>query len=60
MLPVTPPCNPTFTPRLLWVVTAVHGNADGGPGPVIGHSELFPAGTSTEVVVTLDEPLTAT
>jgi hypothetical protein len=39
---------------------AVHGNADGGPGPVIGHSELLPAGTSTKVVVTLDEPLTAT
>ena len=39
---------------------AVHSNADGGPGPVIGHSELLPAGTSTEVVVTLDEPLAAT
>lgn len=38
----------------------VHSNADGGPGPVIGHSELLPAGTSTDVVVTLDEPLTAT
>ena len=39
---------------------AVHGNADGGPGPVVGHSELLPAGTSTDVVVTLDEPLAAT
>jgi hypothetical protein len=38
----------------------VHSNADGGPGPVIGHSELLPAGTSTDVVVILDEPLTAT
>ena len=39
---------------------AVHSNADGGPGPVIGHSELLPAGTSTDVAVTLDEPLAAT
>ncbi len=39
---------------------AVHGNKDGGPGPVIGHSDLLPAGTSTNVVVTLDEPLEAT
>ncbi|MEX0945785.1 MAG: hypothetical protein WD064_00280, partial [Acidimicrobiia bacterium] len=39
---------------------AIHGNADGAPGPVIGHSELLPAGTSTDVVVTLDLPLTAT
>jgi len=39
---------------------AVHGNADGGPGPVIGNSELLPAGTSTDVTVTLDEPLAAT
>lgn len=39
---------------------AVHGNLDGGPGPVVGHSELLPAGTSTDVVVTLDEPLAAT
>ena len=39
---------------------AVHANADGGPGPVIGHSELLSAGTSTDVVVTLDDPLTAT
>ena len=39
---------------------AVHANADGGPGPVIGHSDLLPAGTSTDVVITLDQPLTAT
>lgn len=39
---------------------AVHGNADGGPGPVVGHSDLLPAGTSTDVMVTLDEPLTST
>jgi hypothetical protein len=39
---------------------AVHGNSDGAPGPVIGNSELLPAGTSTDVVVTLDQPLTAT
>ena len=39
---------------------AVHGNLDGGPGPVVGHSDLLPAGTSTNVVVTLDEPLGAT
>ena len=39
---------------------AVHANADGGPGPIIGHSELLPAGTSTDVVVMLDEPLAET
>lgn len=39
---------------------AVHGNADGGPGPVVGNSELLPEGTSTDVMVTLDEPLTET
>lgn len=36
---------------------AVHGNADGTPGPVIGHSVLLPAGTSTDVEVTLTAPL---
>jgi hypothetical protein len=36
---------------------AVHGDGDGGPGPVIGHSDLLPAGESTDVEVTLDEPL---
>ena len=39
---------------------AVHGNSDGAPGPVIGNSDLLPVGTSTNVVVTLDQPLTAT
>lgn len=39
---------------------AVHGNADGGPGPVVGNSELLPEGTSTDVMITLDEPLTET
>lgn len=39
---------------------AVHGNADGSPGQVIGHSELLAAGTSTDVTVTLDQPLIAT
>lgn len=38
---------------------AVHADMDGHPGPVIGHSDLLPAGTSTNVTVTLDEPLTA-
>ncbi|MDX1468693.1 MAG: hypothetical protein R3258_05080 [Acidimicrobiia bacterium] len=39
---------------------AVHGNAGGSPGPIIGNSNLLPAGTSTDVVVQLDPPLTAT
>ncbi|HSM02349.1 MAG TPA: cupredoxin domain-containing protein [Acidimicrobiia bacterium] len=39
---------------------AVHGNADGAPGPVIGYSDLLPAGTSTDVGITLDDPLEAT
>jgi len=39
---------------------AVHGNANGSPGPVIGHSALLPAGTSTDVAITLDDPLEAT
>jgi plastocyanin len=38
---------------------AVHADGGGSPGPVIGHSALLPAGTSTDVVITLDEPLTA-
>ena len=36
---------------------AVHSDAD-GPGAVIGHSDLLPAGTSTDVVVILDVALT--
>lgn len=39
---------------------AVHGNADGAPGPVIGNSELLPEGVSTDVVVEFDSPLEAT
>ncbi|MFQ5522511.1 MAG: hypothetical protein ACE5F5_02910 [Acidimicrobiia bacterium] len=39
---------------------AVRSNSDGKPGPVIGHSELLPVGTSTDVVITLDQPLEAT
>jgi S-layer glycoprotein len=39
---------------------AVHSNADGGPGPVIGHSDLLAAGTATDVAITLDTPLTVT
>jgi S-layer glycoprotein len=38
---------------------AVHGDADGGPGPVIGHSALLPAGTSTDVEVMFDAPVDA-
>lgn len=34
----------------------VHLDADGAPGPVIGHAPVD-EGTSTDVVVTLDEPL---
>lgn len=37
---------------------AVHGDGGGSPGPVIGVSDLLPAGTSNEVTVTFDEPLT--
>ncbi len=39
---------------------AVHGDAGGTPGPVIGVSDLLPAGTSTDVVVGFAEPLAAT
>lgn len=39
---------------------AVHANADGSPGPIIGHSELLPEGTSTDVHVELDTPLEST
>jgi plastocyanin len=36
---------------------AVHGDNGGSPGPVIGHSALLAAGTTTDVVVALDTPL---
>ena len=39
---------------------AVHSNADGGPGPVIGNSDLLPVGTSENVAIALDTPLEAT
>ncbi len=39
---------------------AVHGDGGGSPGPVIGHSALLPAGTSTDVEIALGEPLAAT
>ena len=38
---------------------AVHADSDGSPGPVIGVSELLQAGESTDVMITLDESLTA-
>lgn len=37
----------------------VHADNGGKPGPIIGHSELLPAGDSTDVVVSFDEALTA-
>lgn len=36
---------------------AVHADADGGPGPVIGVSKLLAAGTSTDVEIMFDAPL---
>lgn len=39
---------------------AVHANADGAPGPIIGHSDLLPEGTSADVTVVLDTPLEST
>jgi len=36
---------------------AVHGDGGGSPGPVIGVSGLLPAGVSSNVAITLDEPL---
>jgi hypothetical protein len=38
---------------------AIHSDQDGAPGPVIGVSELLPEGESTDIEITLDEPLTA-
>jgi|FLYL01.1.fsa_nt_gi predicted lipoprotein with Yx(FWY)xxD motif len=38
----------------------IHADADGAPGPVIGHSDLLPAGASRDVEVTLDRPLSDT
>jgi predicted lipoprotein with Yx(FWY)xxD motif len=36
----------------------IHADADGGPGEILGWSDLLPAGESTAVVVTLDTPVT--
>jgi hypothetical protein len=40
-----------------WIV--IHADADGKPGPVLGQASV-PPGATTNVVVTLDEPLSAT
>ncbi len=37
---------------------AVHSDGGGSPGPVIGTSDLLPAGSSTDVSIALAEPLT--
>ena len=37
---------------------AIHGNDNGAPGAVIGVSHLLQAGTSTDIEITLDQPLT--
>jgi len=39
---------------------AIHSDANGAPGPVVGVSKLLDAGTSDDVVVTLSTPLTTT
>ena len=36
---------------------AVHADADGTPGPVVGHAAI-PEGDSSKVVITLDAPVT--
>jgi predicted lipoprotein with Yx(FWY)xxD motif len=38
----------------------VHADADGSPGPILGWSDLLPAGESIDVTVDLNEPITAT
>lgn len=38
---------------------AVHSDAGGAPGPVIGVSNLLEAGTTDDISITLTEPLTA-
>jgi len=47
-----------FTGTKGWV--GIHADAGGAPGPVIGVSKLLDAGTSSNITVTLDKPLTAT
>jgi len=39
---------------------AVHADNDGSPGPVIGRSDLLPAGTTDDVTITLDTALEGT
>ena len=40
-----------------WV--AIHSDAGGAPGPVIGVSKMLDSGTTSDLVITLDKPLTA-
>ncbi len=35
----------------------IHADADGAPGPILGWSDLLPAGESTDVTVTLNDPI---
>ncbi|MCB9011220.1 MAG: hypothetical protein H6531_05255 [Actinobacteria bacterium] len=37
----------------------IHADGGGAPGPVIGHSDLLPAGDSNDVEVALDTPITS-
>jgi predicted lipoprotein with Yx(FWY)xxD motif len=37
----------------------IHADADGAPGPILGWSDLLPAGESTNVVITLNESVGA-
>lgn len=37
----------------------IHAEADGAPGPILGWSDLLPAGESADVVVTLNESIGA-
>lgn len=38
----------------------IHGESDGAPGAVLGHSEYLEPGEHTTVQVTLDDPITST
>lgn len=38
----------------------IHADADGGPGPILGWSDLLPAGESTDVTVALNTPIAET
>ncbi len=37
----------------------IHADNGGSPGPILGWSDLLPAGASTDVVVTLNTAITA-